>query len=609
MPVKIEKDNSLTISGFEGIGQSVLSDFSDIMGINTETPGVAGINFKFNKVVESLPSDTFTKAGSSLQVGGLLSSLTYRGQLNGLAVTLSSTDTLPAPFTADTIYYLSRSGTSTTIFKLSTSLKNMTDGVFVTPTDDGTGTHTITPITPGKIKHWTVNGQGRIFALDHNQRLWFGDSNGVTEPWLLVKGNTSTGDGAGLIYYKGFILVFGNGKADALTDIQNLKTTEPVWENDFLPSTISTGGDARLYFSLNDDAIYFYNGLVANKYYQIALLEQKVGEVFAPGTDSTFDLVVDVITLPYENEAKPKAINELGENIIIGTESDELYVWDKKSPSFTYFIKLQEENVNSIQVVENIAYIFMEDSASVYFTNLTSTSLLFKLPEQLTDKYYRYIQGIDMIKLNNSTVYKRELLFSVSLLETGLVYNYLYSYNIDTKILSKKNISSFGESTYQSVNYGEITSIFPFGRNIFIGSSAYNQDETSDYMDYAIESLLYQDIFYSGGASYRVYDNYEPYIITGLVSVGETYAKKTFKELQISLARALATGQGVAVSYRRDDNSSWTALKTVDFATNGAIKDIKIEAPLTDIIDLQMKINLDGVNLTSPRLKYVRLIP
>ena len=615
MPVKIEKDNSITISGFEGIGQSPLSDFSDMMGVNTESPFVAGVNKKFNKVVESLPSDEFIRTGSTYQVVGVLSDMTYRGQLNGLAVTLTTTGTLPAGLSEDTIYYISRAGSSNFSFYLSTSIKNMTDGVYVSATNDGTGTHTITPITPKDIKHWTTNGQGKIFALDSEQRLWFGNSDGVGEPWLLVKGNTSFGFGSGLVYYKGYIIVFGNGKADALADIQFLTNTEPVWTNDFLPVTISNSGNANPYFSINDNAIYFYNGKEGNKYYKIAMLEENAGETFNPATEATFDLVPDVVTIPMESNGTPKSINELSENIVIGTESDKIYVWDKKSPSFTYFLRLQESNVNSIQVVDNIAYILMEDSASVYYSNLTSTSLLFKLPEQLTDLYYKYEQGHNVLKLTSSTVFNRELLFTVNMLtdDNTEIYNYLYSYHLDTQKIVKKNISSYGERGDRfGVEYNRIFSVFSFkDRNIFISSSNYTpQTETEDgYNDYAIESLLYQNEFYSGRVYYSVYNNYEPYIVTGLISYGDVYNKKTVRVFSLSLTKKLISGQGIKISYRRDVDDDWTEIKTIDYTTHGGIKDIKVESPVSDIIDIQLKIEFKGVDFKSPMLKSIRIIP
>ena len=113
---------------------------------------------------------------------------------------------------------------------------------------------------------------------------------------------------------------------------------------------------------------------------------------------------------------------------------------------------------------------------------------------------------------------------------------------------------------------------------------------------------------------HKVYDADEAYFTTGLYSYGQDYDKKTLRELQVSFTRALTTGQGIKVYYRLDDNSTWTALATIDYTTYGAIKDIKIPAPIENIKDLQIKVVINGYNSTnatgtSPLLKYVRLIP
>ena len=181
------------------------------------------------------------------------------------------------------------------------------------------------------------------------------------------------------------------------------------------------------------------------------------------------------------------------------------------------------------------------------------------------------------------------------------------SYNVRTKQIIKKNISSYGETLTTGAQPGRIYKIIPLDKtnslrdNILISSKKEASPDT-----WAIEG-------YYIGSGLKVLDDDTAYITTGLISVGETYSKKTFKELQLSLLRALTTGQSIKVCYRRDDSSSFTLLKTIDYATNGAIKDVKIESPLTDVIDLQVKIVINGYNSTSygtsPLLKYLRLIP
>lgn len=618
MPVKIEKDNSITISGFEGIGSSVLSDFSDMMGVNTEIPGVVGANFKFNKIQESLTPQTvtFNDATGRITSSG---SVYYRGGNSGVAVVFSTTGALPTGITAGKIYYISSINLTSNQFNVYDTLKGAVDGTAYTAfSGSGTGTHTMTFITPKHISGWTKNSQGRVFALDTDQRVWFCGSEFSMEddPWYLIAGNTGegNGDGNGIIYYKGYVLVWTAGAVDALLDIQSASDTV-TWTKAFddinISNLMSPGQGyygAVPFLSVNEDAIFFYNGLVTGRYYQIGMLEEVAGQTFNPASGATFDFVESVFTIPFENNGHVTTINEIGEYLIVGTWSNKIYFWDKKSPSFTTYSKLQEQNIRKIEVIDNLAYIFMAYSGNIYIANTISVTPLLKLPEHLSGEYYRFINGVKIFKVNDAVVNERDLLFSISIVKSDGAYNYLMSYNLDSKQLLKKNISYFGEINERSGNtFGYIYSILPLGKNIIISSSDY--DQANDVITYAAESLLYVAQYSSGSESYYVYDGNEPYIITGLIGVGDVYNKKTLRELQISLARALATGQGVTVSYRRDDNSAWTTLKTIDYATNGAIKDIKIEAPITDIIDLQIKINLDGLNLTSPLLKFVRLIP
>lgn len=606
MSVKIEKDNSLVISDFsKGIGQSVLSEYTDMMGVNiTNNPGLVSAGFQFNKVSKTMPSLTFT-ADANTNILTLSDSADFRGNYNAMAFTVSTTGTLPAGLSADTIYFAAE--LSSTTMKVCTTLKNLNKSTYVDITSAGNGIHTINWITPKEITGWTKNSQGRIFAIDSNQRVWFGSDNGVTEQWLLITGNTSFGYGSGIIFYKGYIIVFGNGNCDALTDIQDPFNNDSVWENGFATVTIKTQGHAIPHLSVNDDAIYFYNGSSYDRYYGIGMLEEVAGKIFSPSDTSTFTFVQYVLKIPYEENGTISVIAELNEYLLVGTCFDKIYFWDKKSPSFTSFLRLPEVDIQGIQVVGNMAYAIMRNSGTIYQINTISFGVLLKLPENITHSYP------PNIVVNCSTVYNRELLFAISADFRGTypnetVSNYLMSYNLDTGQLIRRNISSYGETTERSGSfYGKIYSIMVDGDNVFIGSSSYSI--AGEKYDYAIESLLFQPYLGYGYANYFVYSNYEPYIITGLIGIGDIYNKKTFRELQLSLTRNLINNQGVGIYYRKDDNSSWTLLKTIDYTTCGGIKDIKIPAPVSDVIDLQLKITIKGVNQSSPIIKFIRLIP
>lgn len=593
----INKDGTLSIVNYqEGIGQSVLSDFSDMMGVNiNDNIGVASANFKFNKAIETIAPVTFTVTTDRVVTS---SPIIYRGAEDLIAVRATTTGTLPTGIALDTTYYLIKTATNT--YKLQTTLKG--SGYAGITAGTGSGVHTLTAIVPGRITGSTKNGQGRTFLLDNNGRVWF--SKAIPEQLYLLEGNTLTGSsGNGIIYYKGYILVFRNGYISALKDIQAISETL-TWTNDIVTKQSSFSLNYP-YLSVNDDSIYFGDGIpTAGSYYQVSMFEEVVSKVFDPTDGTTFSYTAGVITLPNENgNGGVTSIKEISQNIVIGTGSNKIFFWDKKSPSFTSFITLQENGVKGIEVVGDIGYAFVGINGYMYSFNTVSYSRLKVVPEQISNQYY----GTLSIDFTATNTYQKELLFATKI---G-VNCYLMSYNLETKKLIKKNISSYGEvlsstNTVSASQNGYISYIGVDNYNIWLSSSYYNFGTSA--FSYAIESLLYQPSLLSGISTYYCYDNYEPNIITGLISYGEVYSKKTVKELQISLLRPLVANQGLKISYRRDDNSSWTVLATIDYTTYGAIKDTKIPYPITDIIDLQIKIEFKGVNLTSPMLKHLRFI-
>lgn len=610
MPVKIEKDNSITISGFEGIGQSPLADFSDALGVNLDIPGVLGVGYKFNRIIETKSAVNFSIASAGQSYFTLSTADTT---LHRQPVMLNTTGTLPVGLNTTDIYYLWDVHSDGETFRFSENLKDV-GGSFITLSDTGTGTHSFTRITPEEIKDYTFDSNNNLYLLDGEQRVWFTQSSVNYQTFYLLEGNTSSGNGNGIIYYAGYLLIFGNAKVDALLAI-NDPSTSLTWSNDFVSETISSNAvyprkGACPFYSQYDNAVYFSNGtsIFNTSRVRVGLIEENAGKTFSPGDATTFSVVSDAIELSNDDgKGFIQSINEINDRLILGTQSNNVYFWDRKSILPYSVVNMPEQNTSKILVKAGIIYALNGYSGRIYQLEESSYGEVITIPEHLFDKNYTESTSyasllfIDFIDAN---FLKDELLFSIEV--SGKVY--LMSYNIRNKQIIKKNISSYGETLTTGSTPGRIYQIIPLDKvntlrdNILISTKRESSQDT-----YAIEG-------YYNGADLQVLDDDTAYITTGLVSVGETYSKKTFKELQLSLLRALTTGQSIKVYYRRDDSSAFTLLKTIDYATNGAIKDIKIEAPLTDVIDLEIKIVINGYNAsgefgTSPLLKYLRLIP
>ncbi len=629
MPVKIEKDNSISISGFEGIGQSPLSDFTDMMGINLDRPGVASVNFKFESFIQDQSQDVqvFTANASTNELTVGLSAR-YRGQLRGRALTVSSSGTLPAGLAAETVYFAA-TDTNGTVFKLATSIKNAQDGNYVDITDTGTGVHTVTFLVPKALVGWCYNSYGNIIAQDTDNRIWdFGTYFTSNYP-ILIPGNTRTGvDAAGIVNYKGYTIVFRSNAIDALLDKNDWTFDVPTWTNGFNTINVSNDGKAKPFYSLNDDTIYFYNGDTTRRNFKIGLLEENAGQTFDPASGATFAMVEDAVTIPFEDyESNPTAINEINEWLIIGTGGNKIYFWDKKSPSFTKYIEIKDSYVVDIQNVDNTAYCITL-TGKIFTTNGTTASFLTKIPDHLIPFNPDNISNI-ITQVTTTAVLREKILIGMSIDGLGARpnskrKNYIFELNTNTGILSKYGIMSWGEETttlitdVSKINLIMVDRFNGLGNQIMLSTSV---EPVNGNVAHRIECNVAKRDFSTGSPRLIGYNNYEPYIITGVISYGEDYAKKTLRELQISFMRAISTGEGLRVSYRLDDNSAWTLLKTVDYTTYGAIKDIKIPAPITDIKDIQFKINLSCYNgetsgnsyytptFTTPFLKSIRLIP
>lgn len=607
--VKIEKDN-ITIGFGEGIGQSVLSDFSDALGVNLKLPGVLGVGYKFGKLIETKSAVNFVIASAGNDYFDLATPDTT---LHKAAVKLTTTGTLPTGLNTTDIFYLWDVNSDGETFRFSESLTDVGSS-YINLTDTGTGTHSFTRITPEEIKGYTFDSNTNLYLLDDEQRVWFSQSALNYQSFYLLEGNTSSGNGNGIIFYAGYILVFGNAKMDALLAINDIGGSL-TWHNDFVSASISSScvyprKGACPFYSQYDNAVYFSNGtsLSNTSLTRVGFIEENTGSTFDPTDTGTFTVVPDAIELPnYDGRGFVQSINEVGESIILGTQSNNVYFWDRKSILPYAVVNMPEQNTPSIIVRAGAVYAFNGYSGKIYQLNESSYNEIISIPEHLFDKQYTRSASYDsllFIDVIDATILKDEILFSIEV--SGKVY--LMSYNTATNALIKKNISSYGETLTTGSTPGRIYKIIILDRTTnFKNAIIISSKKEASPDTWALEG-------YYSGLILKTLDDDSAYITTGLLSIGDVYNKKTLRELQVSLLRALTTGQSIKVYYRRDDNSAFTLLKTIDYSTNGAIKDLKIEAPITDIIDLQIKIVVNGYNTslsygTSPLIKMIRLIP
>jgi hypothetical protein len=91
--------------------------------------------------------------------------------------------------------------------------------------------------------------------------------------------------------------------------------------------------------------------------------------------------------------------------------------------------------------------------------------------------------------------------------------------------------------------------------------------------------------------------------------VGLFNEKRSFDHIEVQLARALQTGEGVQIKYRKNINDSWTTLGAQTYTTNGAVSSLFFPG-IHNIENIQVRIELTtgATSKNTPYLKEVHLI-
>ncbi len=222
----------------EGIADSPHEGIGLIRNVDIESfPSAAKARAKTTSLFDTL-TQTFT-VNAGTDVGTISAGTIPR---TGIAVTFSSTGTLPAGLTAGTIYYLRKESAST--FKVASSLAVAGSGTVVDITDTGTGVHTVTAVAPGQVNHFEkdyipAKGLYQYFMQDSNGRVWWYLPSGFGGTYgggtFLLGGNTITdSNGNGLVLFTSsngrdrYLFAFRDYKIDVV-NILNLPSY--TWSN------------------------------------------------------------------------------------------------------------------------------------------------------------------------------------------------------------------------------------------------------------------------------------------------------------------------------------------------------------------------------------------
>lgn len=610
----------IVIDGWEkGISQSPYSGLADVKNVNiNDIPGSFFANTKtVNDRLNSNSVDylgavrTFT-ADASTDIITISSSL----QQDYMAVTFTSSGTLPAGLSLATTYYL-RFQTTTT-FKVSTTLANAISAVYVNITGAGTGTHTMTVTNIAAMQATCKdNNSGSIYGVDTLGQIWTNTTPGGTGAWMLVSGNTLTQtNGNGIAVWQNYLFAFRNRNIDVFGPLTDLSTA--AWSNSWQTMNASTsydgphktlvGADNVLYWTDFDDSLG-----ASQRLGYVGSVRLAGASAFAPGTGATFTYNNNSLDFPSNEE--PAALAEVGTYLSVGVNikgvnskgnHSKLYWWDRVSASYFNPIIIPEAPVTEMVSTGNLVYIFTNLRGRVYKSNLSSLAVAFKIPDHLyvpgsTSSGYEGqplgasyvgqsgINGTGGARIINFTkqarIARRKIYFGVNLYGgTGL-----YSFDTEAEVLQMEAAAFNGYAssltdatqvicveTQSQTSFLSQTSILMFG-TYYNGTTSFTIDKW--------------DIFSTGDNNY--YGNYNGYIITDLVNTGTDNNKKTFQQLEYKLDRKMISGSGLKIYYRNAIGEAWTLLSTEDFSTYGGIISRVIDFTPTDMEWVQLKIELN----------------
>lgn len=495
------------------------------------------------------------------------------------AVYLTTTGTLPAGLSTGTVYFVIKA--SNTTFKLATTIANADAGTAIDITDTGSGTHTVTTVSPAGINHIVRDPRtGTRFLQDWKGRVWYDDSSGARvlllhNSVLDTGANTFTNaSGNGIVLFRNsnssatYLLAFRNALIDIINVFGTTNLQTPSWTNgwnfggvasDTTLNTAAGTGNRHHAIVGQDNIIYFTDA----RY--IGTIKEISGQVFNPATTTTYSGNDQALDFPADEVAEH--LEELGPTLLIaGLTYNRIYPWDRISDSFNLPILVPENGVRRLKNIGGTVYILAGVWGNIYSTQ---------------GSYVRHVKQIPRQVADNSN----------ALAATPVTWGGIDSLN---------GSLLFGAGVQTSGNSG-VYRLYPDGRLIIdripsTGSTNVTAIEAHTYYYY---------MGYSGGADFQddaAYATFEGVIQSALYRVATKTEKATYSMLDVQIAKPAANGN-IRIGYRTDTSSSFTTLAT--YAADGAATSFNTDIGLINIENIQIQAEIDG----AVELVEIRLLP
>lgn len=599
---------TIVINGFEqGVADDPFEGISKLRGMNLiSTPKEAITLPRVTNVAPYSCVATFTADAAADTI--TLGTPSVGIQSRFMSGQFTTTGSLPGGLSLSTTYWVAVStfilqssiaaGTTNTsvnsIFKVFTTAFCPTAGL-VNITDAGSGTHTFTATTMGKIINFERNYG---FALDANGRVWapinpFVSNRGYTPYYNQLAaypgmytylGNDITGVSTGtasgsLAVYRGsgsnfYLYLFKAQKMDYTripdilsNDYTSYDVGNSTWVTDWDPATGSGGSGAI--FSVSgghkclvgtDNVIYITDGT-----YVVSLYE-KSGQTFVPATTTTYTYNATALALPRTETAQ--CIEELGTNLYIGGAFRYIYPWDRISTSFTYPIVCVEQNIQKMVAANSNLYVFAGFRGRIYVSNGSQLQLFKKVP----DHYVTGNVSIGQLTLQDPTitftdctVYKNQLYFccnSYSVTTQDEFYVGLFAIDLETNAFRAtfppSNTTSVGVLSTISTQPSTMA-LYAYPNTTSQGSGLaiawQNQFNGFVGIDWSNDTRYWTNSTTTSTAR----------VETDIIPIGTFLNKRTLENIEFKLAQPMVGNEQCSVGMRSNISNTYTTIGTTTY--------------------------------------------
>lgn len=561
-----------------GISESPYRGFAEMRNLDvTVHPGAVVLNPSLLPTISTAVSGTFTADASTDILTG--PNLAYTNGTQGVvgyrAVTVSSSGTLPAPLAAATTYFIVQ--VSSTTYKLATTLTNAVAGTTIDITTAGTGTHTLTSIDPTVFNHFAKDeGNNKLYGVDANCRVWQMQAGGQ---WALITGNTLTsGSGNGLAIAFDYLFAFRNGNVDVCGPLTANPTPGTAqWSNSWQSLK---GGTGKHYSLMGQDNILYWGDDDGSFNPFIGSLQQTAAMTFDPATAGTYTFNTGALGLPKYKIVTRLA--ELGQNLMIASNSREIYPWDRFSATFALPIICGETGIYCIHTVNNQLIIAAGVKGNLYAYNGSQAQPLKIFPKHLL------LNDSSQATVGAMAVVGRKLLYTVQTATNSGVY----SLDLVTNVMVMENSVSGG--VFGTLNPMTLPALYSDGQTYWVGWK--DSDSGTAGVDESTENGTPR------------FTTSTAYLVTPNLDIGYYNIPRILQYVETYTDRPMLTGQTIVIKYRTSLAASWTTLATITGA--GTDKVYQTNAGSISDTDVQFRLDINNANATAgPYLQEFRIMP